>query len=270
MEGTLRVLLAQVAPATHDVETNVAKACALLDAHPDADLAAFPELYLQAYALRGVEPIDLAVRGPLDPLFEAARRNRTAVVVGLAARTDEAEETETGVANSALCIDESGDVVACYRKVHLFGAEPKFFVPGDEYVLTQLAGVVTGILLCYDLEFPEPSRALASAGAQLLVTLSANMDPYADDHALFLRVRALENGVPHVYVNCVGQEGKLRFCGGSSVADATGRLVAQFPAYRPEVRVVEVPLGLPRRGRTSPHYLTDRRADLPVRAPAVR
>lgn len=254
---TLNVLLAQLAPVTHDVPANIATACDLLDEHRGADLAVFPELFVQSYALRGITPIELDANGPLAPLMRAARRNSIAVLIGAAERTD------VGMANSALCIDEHGEIAARYRKVNLFGAERRFFEPGNEYVVVRLADVEAGVLLCYDVEFPEASRAVAAAGAELLVTLSANMDPYAEDHALFVRIRALENGLPHVYVNCVGKEGRLRFCGRSSVADVRGSLVAELAAYRPELRVVEVPLATTRHG-SSPDYLADRRTDVPV------
>lgn len=265
--ATRRVLLAQTAPRTHDVVANVAGACRLLERHPDADIAVFPELYVHAYALKGLVPLDLGSDGEstprtrelLEPLVERARALGTAVVLGVAERVGDS------MANVALCVDERGAVVARYRKVHLFGAERRYFVPGAEYVVVPLAGVAVGILVCYDVEFPEAPRALAGAGAELLVTLSANMDPYAEDHQLFLRVRALENGLPHVYVNCVGEEGRLRFCGGSGVADAEGRLVAALPAYQPDVQVVEVPLGVPP-GTAPPDYLADRRVGVPVRS----
>lgn len=265
--ATRQVLLAQTAPRTHDVGANVESACRLLERHPDTDLAVFPELFVHAYALRGLTPLDLDdasdgtpwSAGPLAPLLERARAQGTAVVVGVAERVEDA------MANVALCIDERGAVVARYRKVHLFGAERRFFVAGDEYVVVPLAGVAVGLLICYDVEFPEVARALADAGAEMLVTLSANMDPYAEDHQLFLRVRALENGLPHVYVNCVGHEGRLHFCGGSGVADAEGRLVASLPAYRPAVELVEVPLGVPA-GTAAPEYLADRRVGVAARS----
>lgn len=271
MEST-RILLAQLAPHTHDVAANVATACELLERHPDADLAVFPELFVHAYALKGLEPLDLGTGfdadpgttdlgvdgvGPLSPLLERAADRGTAVVVGVAERVGDA------MANTALCIDEGGAVVARYRKVHLFGAEERFFVAGDEHVVVPLAGVAVGVLVCYDLEFPEPARALAAAGAELLVTLSANMDPYAEDHQLFLRVRALENGIPHAYVNCVGSEGRLRFCGGSAATDAAGRVLVSLPQREPRVEVVNVPLAVPDAATTQ--YLVERRTDVPVR-----
>ena len=60
-------------------------------------------------------------------------------------------------------------------------------------------------MICFDVEFPEVARSLAKAGANLLVTVSANMDPFGRDHDVFATARALENGVPHLYVNQVGR-----------------------------------------------------------------
>jgi len=278
--ATLDVLVAQLAPRTHDVEANVREACRLVSAHPDADLAVFGELYLQSYALRGIEPLDVraadgpldvraadepldvhAADGPLGALRDCARRHGTALVVGAAIRESAGAPQ---MANAALCIDEEGDFAAIYRKVHLFGAEKRLFSPGDEYVVVTLAGVAVGLLVCYDLDFPEAARTVAAAGADLLVTVSANMDPYAADHALYARARAVENRIPHVYVNAVGQEGRLRFCGGSTVADMAGRAVAELPGYEPAVSLVTVPLR-PDPGDPRPDYLAERRPEVPAR-----
>ena len=277
--AALDVLVAQLAPRTHDVEANVREACRLVDEHPEADLAVFGELYLQSYALRGIEPIDVhpaggpvggpvdgpvgghAADGPLGALSDCARHHGTALVVG-AAILETAGAPR--MANAALCIDEEGDLAATYRKVHLFGAERRLFSPGDEYVVVTLAGVAVGLLVCYDLDFPEAARTVAAAGAELLVTVSANMDPYASDHALYARARAVENRIPHVYVNAVGQEGRLRFCGGSTVADMAGRAVAELPGYEPAVRLVTVPLR-PDPGDPRPDYLAERRPEVRAR-----
>jgi predicted amidohydrolase len=256
---TLGVLLAQVAPQTHDVESNVDVACRLVDEYFDADLAVFGELYLQSYALKGIAPVDVhALDGPVAELRNCAQRNRTAIVVGAAIRDGAA------MANAALCIDQAGELLAIYRKVHLFEAETRYFSCGDEYVVVTLAGVAVGVLICYDLDFPEAARTLAAAGAQLLVTTSANMDPYGVDHALYARVRALENRVPHVYVNAVGQEGRLRFCGGSMVVDSAGLPIAELPAYERSVQLVSLPLDH-RPGDPRPDYLFERRPEVSAR-----
>lgn len=257
--SNLDVLLAQLAPQTHDIESNVDVACRLVDEHCEAELAVFGELYLHSYALKGITPIDVrAPDGPVAALRDCAQRNATAIVVGAAVRDDAA------MTNAVLCIDQAGELLAVYRKVHLFGAETRYFSRGDEYLVVTLAGVAVGLLICYDLEFPEAARTLAAAGAQVLVTASANMDPYAVDHALYARVRALENRVPHVYVNAVGQEGRLRFCGGSMVVDSAGCPVVELPAYERSVRLVSLPLDH-RPGDPPPNYLAERRPEVSAR-----
>jgi len=254
-ERSLSVLLAQLRSRANDVDANLAVAIEVIDDHPQVDLAVFPEMFANGYALRGMRgsPVDVTLP-PFDSLAQCARRNSTAVIIGAAQTTDE------GTANSAVCIDERGEISGCYQKVHLFGAEHRFFHAGDRYLVTTLAGVKIAPLICYDVEFPEPARAVVTAGAELLVTISANMDPYAVDHALCLRVRALENRVPHVYVNLVGSESRLVFCGGSGVADASGRLVASLAPYRPDLRVVEVTVG----EHPEPDYLAEVRTGIPV------
>ena len=252
------VLLAQLAPGTHDVAANVREACQLVAEH---HVPIFAELYLQSYALRGIEPVDAAAAGgALAALRDCAGRHATALIVGTAIRETAGSPP---MANAVLCIDEQGELAAIYRKVHFFGAERRFFSSGGEYVVVTLAGVAVGLLVCYDLDFPEAARA-AAAGAELLATVSANMDPYAHDNALYARTRAVENRVPHVYVNAVGQEGRLRFCGGSTVADMTGRAVAALSGYQPAVRLVTVPLR-PDPADPRPDYLAERRVEVPAR-----
>ena len=71
-------------------------------------------------------------------------------------------------------MDRRGNLAGVYRKTHPFGDERKVFAAGDE-LLVDLNGVRVGIMICFDVEFPEVARSLAVAGADLLITISANM-----------------------------------------------------------------------------------------------
>lgn len=254
----MRALLCQLSPRPRDVAANVRAAETQLAAHPDADLAVFPELFLPGYDLSAVGSLALPLDAPeLDRVRVAARRHATAVVIGFAeARPD------GRTANAVACVDADGDLRAVYRKANLFGApERAAFAPGESLVVAELAGRSVGLLVCFDVEFPEPARALARAGAEVLVTASANMEPYAADHALALRARALDNRRPHVYVNRVGREAGLRFAGGSAVAGPGGELLASLDADE-RVSYVDVDVD----GRLAPEvdYLACLRADPPV------
>jgi predicted amidohydrolase len=253
-------LLAQLAPSPRDVDANVARVVRALRERPDADLAVFPELFLGGYTLARLDELALATTSP--PLMEIARAAdaaRTAVVVGFAERTDR------GVANAAACFGADGRLEAVYRKAHLFGAEAGAFIAGDEQLVVPLAGALVAPLICYDIEFPEPARAVARAGAELLVTASANMSPYWADHELASRARALDNRLGHLYVNRVGVESGHRFVGGSRAVAPDGSVVIEASIGDEELLVV----GAGRADRPDPalDYPRLARGELPVRGP---
>ena len=219
----MRALLAQLASAVGEVAANAERATAALAAHPQVEIAVFPELFLSGYDLSLLEQSARAPDCPeLRMIAEAARAASTAVVVGFAERLDDG-----AFANSVACIDRDGSLAAVYRKTQLFGGERAVFRPGDQLQIVRLAGVEVGPLICFDIEFPEPARQLAAAGAKLLVTASANMDPFVADHEIAARARALENRLPHLYANAVGAVGGLRFVGHSRSVDAAGTVLAE-------------------------------------------
>ncbi len=90
-------------------------------------------------------------------------------------------------------------------------------------------------MICFDVEFPEVARSLALAGADLLVTISANMDPFGRDHDVFVTARALENGLPHLYVNQVGRGEAFTFAGGTMAVSADGDRLAEAGGCDPGI-----------------------------------
>jgi predicted amidohydrolase len=256
----MKALLAQLAPKG-DPELDAARAREVICAAGDADLAIFPELFLGGYETRDLESRALAADDELlGTIGVSCARSATAAVIGFSERLDDG-----AFANSAACFDRDGELVAIYRKTHLFGGhEAEAFRPGDELRLVTLAGVRCGILICFDIEFPEPARQLARAGAELLVTASANMDPYEEDHRLASRARALDNRLPHVYVNRVGEESGYRFVGRSRVVGPDGEVLAELSDSEEEVLAVDVPLRERPQGEVD--YLRQVRPELPVRA----
>lgn len=256
----MRVLLAQLDPAPRDLDANAEAVAAALAAQPEAELAVFPELFLSGYETEevGALALDPAADGtPLAAVRAAAAQHGTAVVIGFPERT-----AEGGVANAVACIERDGTLAGVYRKTHLFGGEERAaFARGEALLVVRLAGRRVGPLNCFDVEFPEPARALAKAGAELLVTVAANMEPYGPDHALAARARALDNRLPHVYVNRVGDESGLHFVGGSAAIAAGGRAVAEL-GDAAGARLVELQLGSG--DDEAVNYLEHLRDDLPV------
>ena len=163
----MRVALCQL-PISPDPAINlgrVAEAVASA-ARQGADLAVFPEATQARFGsdLRAVaEPLDGAFG---TGLAAAARGSGVALVVGVFEPAPDGRVYNTAVAYSG-----SGELVAAYRKIHLFDSlgerESAMVAPGSEPVVAELAGIRTGFATCYDIRFPELARALVARGAEL-------------------------------------------------------------------------------------------------------
>lgn len=235
-----RALLAQLAPESRDPSANVRTAVELVAGHPQVDLVVFPELFLSGYTLHDLAAVATDAEGAeLGKVAAAAAASRTAVLIGFV------EPVARGHANSAACIDSRGRVAAVYRKLRLFGREQDVFVPGEEPVVVELAGLAVGPLVCFDVEFPEPARAAAAGGAELLVTISANMAEHEGDHERDTRARSVETRLAHLYVNRVGSESGFRFVGRSRSIGPDGAVLAEAPRGRPALLEVDVPAATP-------------------------
>ncbi|HET7313944.1 nitrilase-related carbon-nitrogen hydrolase [Salinisphaera sp.] len=257
--GNLRIALAQKAPVVGETNANLVCVETTLAGRPDADLMVWPELYLCGYTTARAETLAESLAGDrVGRLRAAAERHETAIVIGFAERRDDGR-----VANSVLAIDRDGRIAGCYRKIQLFGDEAGAFTPGDHLEIVELAGVRVGLMICFDIEFPEIARALAVGGAELLLSVSANMRPFGPDHRLCVQARALENRRPHVYVNQVGQGETFLFTGDSCHADTAGRVRASCPPHAEALVLADVALAVETEVR--PDYLALRRA-----VPAVR
>ncbi|MFI6351126.1 carbon-nitrogen hydrolase family protein [Streptomyces sp. NPDC050743] len=224
-----------------------------------AALLAAPEMFLTGYAIgddiaRLAEPAD---GDSADAIAELAHRHGLAIVYGYPERDGET------VHNSAQLISADGTRLANYRKTHLFGCfERDHFTPGEQPVVqAELNGLTVGLMICYDVEFPENVRAHALAGTDLLVVPTAQMHPFQFVAESLVPVRAWENQMYVAYVNRVGQEGEFEFVGLSVLAGPDG--VARTRAGRAEQLVVaDADPAFLAASREANPYLQDRRPGL--------
>ncbi|MFM0413693.1 carbon-nitrogen hydrolase family protein [Paraburkholderia aromaticivorans] len=196
----------------------------------ETDLIVFPETTLSGFPTRHnvaevAEPID----GPsLSAVRDAAREARVAVAVGLA------ERDGSRFFNTTVLIDERGEIALRYRKTHLWASDVGVFEPGDRFEVCSFKGMTVGLLICYDIEFPETARAVASLGADLLVVTNGNMDPFGPVHRRAIVARAMENQMFAALVNRIGSgDDNLTFPGESALIDPFGDVVCD--AGRQEV-----------------------------------
>lgn len=259
--ATLRIALDQSAGPSRDPD----KALESLDrsaaaaAARGAHLLVTPEMSLTGYNI-GEERSALAepADGPLaGSVARIAARQGIAILHGYPEREGEA------VYNTAQLTDAAGNPRAGYRKTHLFGpADHGAFTPGDVGVVqTELNGLRLGILICYDVEFPEMVRRHALAGTELLLVPTALMHPYTAVASSLVPVRALENQIHVAYVNRCDTEEELDYCGLSCLIDPWGEEILRAGSG-PELLLAEVDQRTITAARRGGSYLTDRRPEL--------
>lgn len=167
-----RVVCHQSATVLGDLRGNVERAAAAVTAasRVGADVVVLPELVTTGYLLGSRAEAAAVAVGLDDPLFErwAAAAGGAVVVAGFAERGQDG-----ALFSSAVVLDASG-VLAVHRKAHLWGAEPALFEPGHAAppVVATRHGRI-GVCVCYELDFPETTRALALGGADLLAVPTA-------------------------------------------------------------------------------------------------
>lgn len=130
--------------------------------------------------------------------------------------------------NLGICI-EDGEVAGTYRKTHPFKKEKQYFSPGNEILPIRLRrrDLTIGLQICYEIRFPEVARKLALAGADILVTIAEFPVPRGHIWRSLAIARAIENQIPHIACNRVGNGPESSFFGGSIIVDATGEVKAE-------------------------------------------
>jgi predicted amidohydrolase len=200
----MRVALCQIPVSTQPAVNLRRIELALTSASEQgSDLAIFPEGSLVRFSAQlrdAAEPLD----GPFCTAISVAARNSgVAVIAGVFEPAD-----GPLVYNTTVAFDATGELVAAYRKIHLFDAlgqrESDTVAPGSELVVAELAGLKVGLLTCYDVRFPELARALTLLGADLIAIPSAwAAGLFKEEHWVTLvRARAIENTI---WVAAAGQ-----------------------------------------------------------------
>ncbi|WP_018156242.1 nitrilase-related carbon-nitrogen hydrolase [Demetria terragena] len=239
MTAPLTVAAWQYCPDPRDRHANLSRLtdAARVARDGGAHLLVTPELVLTGYDVARLERADL--EGAVERVAEAAKTAGMALIAGVA-RLDQDGQTR----NSAVAVDSDGTVLAIHDKAHLFGDIDLRFTPGNVPVtVVELAGRRIGLLICYEIEFPEPARIAALERIDLLAVPTANMQPYQGVHDILVPARALENGIPVVYANRVGQERSTHYLGRSLLVDGDGVIQAEGSPAGDEVLVASLAAG---------------------------
>ena len=257
----MRLALYQCPPLPLDIDANLQRLQEALVQANGADLLVLPEMFLSGYNIGhdAVHTLAQARDGSAaQHIARLARAANMAIAYGYPERAPDG-----AIYNAVQVFDAKGRSQCNYRKTHLFGEldHAMFSAGADDFPVFELNGWKLGVLICYDLEFPENTRRLALAGADLILVPTANMRPYEFVAEVTVRARAYENQCYVAYANYCGHEGSIQYCGLSSIAAPNGSVIAQAG---PDCALACGTLDrhLLERSRASTAYLQDRRPAL--------
>jgi predicted amidohydrolase len=264
-----KIAVAQIKSSAGKQE-NLEKACLWIEqaGSKRAQLIAFPE-FLMAFSPSEESAAALAARAESleGPFVGALRDAAKAAQIAVLASIYETCAVPDRVYDTALWIDRSGHIAGVYRKLHLYDAfgfkESDKFHPGADIAApVTCADARCGMMICYDLRFPEMARMLALDGAEILFAPSGWVqgDMKLDHWQTMIKARALENGC---YVVAPDQTGNI-YIGHSLAVDPYGRIVTDM-GDREGFEIIDLDLRLVAEARERLPLLKNRRAEVYAR-----
>jgi len=244
MKNAVRVEIAQVRHRRFDVDHNLVR---LKDAVglSEADIVVFPEMFLTGYSL-GRDAFNLAlddVEGALGGLSDLSNSLSRGIVFGAPIK----DRMIKGKVMNAAVVVLPGNAPMVYHKMHLVDFDPfeesAFFSPGRDPMMFEFRGLRFGVMVCYDLFFPELAKYYALAGADALICISASPSTTRPFFEAIMTARAIEDTTYVIYSNLVGMDGRMDFWGGGAIIDPRGKVLAKGPYF--EEASIQADLELP-------------------------
>jgi len=223
----ITVAVVQMHPRLGEVSDNLVRMGEFIDqicAAQKVDLIVFPELATTGYEC-GVRFAELAERVPgptVNLLAQRAADYGTHIAFGMVAK----ERVESIIYNAAVLVGPDGELIGNYRKVHLRGEERLAFRPGYRYPVLETNFGQVGLLIGWDLAFPEVARSLALDGAELVAVCANWARPDVEEWQTYVLARAYENSIFIAAANRVGEEYTYSFFGQSTIVGPRGEVHA--------------------------------------------
>jgi predicted amidohydrolase len=226
----MKVAILQVATELGNPKANRSKLEAAIEKAKifQAEVIVFPETWNVGFIPNNITELSGNESESLDLqwMILMAKQYQVHLVGGSIAVYDEQKK---GLHNRSYVIQRSGHIVAHYDKIHLFspGKEADFFQQGARIVTFELEGIRCGVQICYDIRFPELSRAMALKGVQVMFTPAQWPHPRSQHWMTLNQARAIENQMFVVAANGCGRAGKVISCGHSLICDPWGEIMTQ-------------------------------------------
>jgi predicted amidohydrolase len=236
----VKIALGQFTSVQGEPGRNMQKMLKMIDqaASQNVDLVVFPELAYSGHYCNSFHMQQLAE--PQDGFFvQTLCRKANEKKIHIIAGYPESCEIPGRIYNSAIFIDDSGRVIENMRKVYVWGKEKLIFREGTRFPVVNTRFGKVGMLICYDMEYPEPARIEALKGAEIIVGCSVwSIDPAEHRWHVDMQANALFNLLFMAGCNTVGEN----ICGSSMIVGPDGKIRAMASRTKEELLIHEIDL----------------------------
>jgi len=237
----MKIAVAQIKCSLGDVSANISQIASLAQkaANKCCHVIVFPEMVDTGYEMSIIrEKASTWDEAPFQSIQKIAADHGIHVICGISEKEGE------NIFNSIAAFNPKGELLGKYRKAHLAAYPPldedSCISPGNSLEIIEIGDMKWGLMICYDLRFPELSRSLVLKGAEVLVLCSAWPFPRVTHWKTLMCARAIENQSYFIAANRVGTDGMVTFCGSSCIVDPYGVIVSSAAEDREALIVGEI------------------------------
>lgn len=240
-----------------DKKANLKKTAEIIStaAKQNADFICLPEYLSTGSIPEEFSKLSETIPGEtVDKLCEIANENSINIVTAVL------EKADKNVYNTALLIDSDGTLQTSYRKMHLFMDEKNYITPGDDVVTVKTAFGTIGLMICYDIAFPEVARKLALQDAEVVFAPANWPNPFLPQWRIATSARALDNQMWVVAANRIGSDNKFSYFGRSRIVNAYGDVVVEC-GEKEEIQYAKINEKTSEEFKNIVNFLQDRRSN---------
>lgn len=261
----VKVGLVQFASIFGDRKKNIKKAIEMAECAVEegAKIICFPEAFASGYNIDFLKKEIFNLAEDIDgntilSLRKIAKKENVYIIAPVILKGN----SKNTFTNSAVVIDDYGEIAGVYSKNHLWHlGEDDLFQKGDGYPIFKTRYCDIGIMVCYDMNITEPARILTLKGAEIIFMCSAwrLKDKYIYD--ILIQARAMENEVFLVAVNMFDMDKGSSLFGNSKIANPEGHIVIESLKQSEDILIYEIDLNEVNRVRHNAPYLKGRRPE---------
>lgn len=257
------ISIVSMRPKISDKKNNISKMESFIDQSP-SELVVFGEMTLTGYPCKDelkrlAEPIDGT---SIEKLKQKSKKTKKDIIFGMPL----ADSKVTGLIHNAAILIQSNGKVHSYNKWFLptFGPfeEKLFFDEGEKLPVFKTDFGSIGICICYDIYFPEITKAFSLKGADIIICISASPSVTRPYFETILPARAIENTTFMIYSNIVGNQENLVFWGGSQAFDPFGNQLIRAPYFKESIVSFELDIDLIDHARSNRPVIRDIRSEI--------